>query len=313
MDQVLLQAQDLQKRYGERVAVDGVTFQVRAGEAYGLLGPNGAGKTTTISMICGLLARDGGDVHIDGRSMNGDAMSAKALIGYVPQDIALYPDLSAIENLRFWGQLYGLGGKRLAERCASVLALVGLGDRARDTVSSFSGGMKRRLNIAVALLHEPRLLVLDEPTVGVDPQTRNAIFESVEALKRDGLGVVYTTHYMEEAQRLCDRIGIIDEGKLIAEGTRRELVQAVGDRDRVVIGATGDRDALASAIAALDGVTSAHAVESGVEILCRDGRGLLPRLVEAAVRSGAQITSVEVVEPDLEMVFLHLTGKALRE
>jgi len=313
MDQVLLQAQDLQKRYGERVAVDGVTFQVRAGEAYGLLGPNGAGKTTTISMICGLLARDGGDVHVGGRSMNGDAMAAKKLIGYVPQDIALYPDLSAIENLRFWGQLYGLGGKRLAERCASVLALVGLGDRARDKVSSFSGGMKRRLNIAVALLHEPRLLVLDEPTVGVDPQTRNAIFESVEALKRDGLGVVYTTHYMEEAQRLCDRIGIIDEGKLIAEGTRRELVQAVGDRDRVVIGATGDRDALASAIAALDGVTSAHAVESGVEILCRDGRALLPRLVEAAVRSGAQITSVEVVEPDLEMVFLHLTGKALRE
>ncbi|HEV8230463.1 MAG TPA: ABC transporter ATP-binding protein [Candidatus Limnocylindria bacterium] len=313
MNEALLEARGLRKTFGERVAVDGVSFTVRSGESYGLLGPNGAGKTTTISMVCGLLARDAGDVHVGGRSMNGDAMAAKALIGYVPQDIALYPDLSATENLRFWGQLYGLDAARLKARIGAVLALVGLADRARDRVSVYSGGMKRRLNIAASLLHEPRLLVLDEPTVGVDPQTRNAIFESVEALKRDGLGVVYTTHYMEEAQRLCDRIGIIDQGKLIAEGTRRELVASVGDRDRVVIGVSGDRDALALAAGALAGVDSSRATELGVELLCRDGRALLPRFVEAAVGAGAQITSIEVVEPDLETVFLHLTGKALRE
>jgi ABC-2 type transport system ATP-binding protein len=313
MNDLLLEASDLRKRYGDRVAVDGVSLRVRAGEAYGLLGPNGAGKTTTISMICGLLARDGGDVHVGGRSMNGDAMAAKALIGYVPQDIALYPDLSADENLRFWGQLYGLGGRRLRSRTDAVLDLVGLRDRARDRVASFSGGMKRRLNIAAALLHEPRLLVLDEPTVGVDAQTRNAIFESVEALKREGLGVLYTTHYMEEAQRLCDRVGIIDQGRLIAEGTRRELVASIGGSDRVVIGSTGDRATLASSLSSLNGVASAHAVDTGVEILCADGRALLAQVVAAAARSGARITSVEIVEPDLETVFLRLTGRALRE
>ncbi|OLC58124.1 MAG: export ABC transporter ATP-binding protein [Chloroflexi bacterium 13_1_40CM_4_68_4] len=313
MNDLLLDASGLRKRYGDRVAVDGVAFHVRAGEVYGLLGPNGAGKTTTISMVCGLLTRDAGDVHVNGRSMNGDAMAAKELIGYVPQEVALYPDLSALENLRFWGQLYGLGGDRLAARVDTVLAVVGLRDRARDKVAAYSGGMKRRLNIAVALLHEPRLLVLDEPTVGVDPQTRHAIFESVEALKRDGLGVLYTTHYMEEAERLCDRIGIIDQGKLIAEGTRRELVASIADRDRVLMGVAGGREELVAAVAIANGIDSARAVEAGVEILCRDGRSLLPRLVETAVRSGAQITSVEVIEPDLETVFLHLTGKALRE
>jgi linearmycin/streptolysin S transport system ATP-binding protein len=313
MNDLLLDASGLRKSYGERVAVDGVAFHVRAGEVYGLLGPNGAGKTTTISMVCGLLTRDAGDVHVGGRSMNGDAMAAKELIGYVPQEVALYPDLSAFENLRFWGQLYGLGGDRLASRVDAVLAVVGLRDRARDKVASYSGGMKRRLNIAVALLHEPRLLVLDEPTVGVDPQTRNAIFENVEALKRDGLGVLYTTHYMEEAERLCDRIGIIDQGKLIAEGTRRELVASIGDRDRVLMGVAGGREELVAAVGIANGIDSVRAVEAGVEILCRDGRSLLPRLVETAVRSGAQITSVEVIEPDLETVFLHLTGKALRE
>lgn len=306
-------ATNLRKRYGERVAVDGVSFTIAAGEAYGLLGPNGAGKTTTIAMVCGLLSRDGGTVTIAGRPMDGDAVEAKAFVGYVPQDLALYPDLSARENLDFWGRLYGLGGAQLRDRAAKVLDIVGLADRAKDRVNDFSGGMKRRLNIGAALLHEPKVLVLDEPTVGVDPQTRNAIFETVETMKRAGLALLYTTHYMEEAQRLCDRVGIIDEGKIIAEGTRRELVAKIGELDRVQVSATGDRQALAGALRTVDGVESATVVDDGIVLVSRGGRGLLPRIVDAAERSGATLTSVEVVEPDLEAVFLHLTGKALRE
>ena len=313
MAEPIVIATDLRKRYGDRVAVDGVSFTVAAGEAYGLLGPNGAGKTTTISMVCGLLARDGGTVTIAGRPMDGDALEAKSFVGYVPQDLALYPDLSARENLDFWGKLYGLGGAQLRDRATAVLDIVGLADRAKDRVSEFSGGMKRRLNIGAALLHEPKVLVLDEPTVGVDPQTRNAIFETVESMKRSGLALLYTTHYMEEAERLCDRIGIIDLGRLIAEGTRRELVAKIGERDRVRVSATGDLQALTDALRTVPGVESATSAEDGVLLVCRGGRGLLPRIVEAAEGSGAALTSVEVDEPDLEAVFLHLTGKALRE
>jgi len=313
MAEPIVIATDLRKRYGDRVAVDGVSFTVAAGEAYGLLGPNGAGKTTTISMVCGLLARDGGTVTIAGRPMDGDGLEAKSFVGYVPQDLALYPDLSARENLDFWGKLYGLGGAQLRDRVTAVLDIVGLADRAKDRVSEFSGGMKRRLNIGAALLHEPKVLVLDEPTVGVDPQTRNAIFETVESMKRSGLALLYTTHYMEEAERLCDRIGIIDLGRLIAEGTRRELVAKIGERDRVRVSATGDLHALTDALRAVPGVESATSAEDGVLLVCRGGRGLLPRIVVAAEGSGAALTSVEVDEPDLEAVFLHLTGKALRE
>jgi len=313
MPEPIVVAADLRKRYGDRVAVDGVSFTVAAGEAYGLLGPNGAGKTTAISMVCGLLSRDGGTVTVAGRSMDGDAVEAKSFVGYVPQDLALYPDLSARENLDFWGKLYGLGGPRLRDRATKVLDIVGLSDRAKDRVSDFSGGMKRRLNIGAALLHEPKVLVLDEPTVGVDPQTRNAIFETVETMKRSGLALLYTTHYMEEAERLCDRVGIIDEGKIIAEGSRRELVAKIGERDRVQVSATGDLQALAAALRTVGGVESATVAGDGIVLVCQGGRGILPRIVDAADRSGAALTSVEVVEPDLEAVFLHLTGKALRD
>ncbi|MGI8877999.1 MAG: ABC transporter ATP-binding protein [Candidatus Limnocylindria bacterium] len=313
MPEPIVVAADLRKRYGDRVAVDGVSFTVAAGEAYGLLGPNGAGKTTAISMVCGLLSRDGGTVTVAGRSMDGDAVEAKSFVGYVPQDLALYPDLSARENLDFWGKLYGLGGPRLRDRAAKVLDIVGLSDRAKDRVSDFSGGMKRRLNIGAALLHEPKVLVLDEPTVGVDPQTRNAIFETVETMKRSGLALLYTTHYMEEAERLCDRVGIIDEGKIIAEGSRRELVAKIGERDRVQVSATGDLQALAAALRTVGGVESATVAGDGIVLVCQGGRGILPRIVDATDRSGAALPSVEVVEPELEAVFLHLTGKALRD
>jgi ABC-2 type transport system ATP-binding protein len=309
----VLACRDLRRRFGQRLAVDGVGFQVDPGETYGLLGPNGAGKTTTISMICGLLRRDGGEVTVAGASLDRDPGAVKAAIGYVPQDIALYPDLSGAENLRFWGRMQGLSGRELAARVDAVLEVVGLADRARDKVADYSGGMQRRLNIGAGLLHRPRLLVLDEPTVGVDPQSRNAILENVEALGGEGVAVLYTTHYMEEAERLCDRVGIIDQGRLIAEGTRRELVAQVGERDRIELAAAGDLIGLAAGGKRVLGVDEATVVAGGLRLVARDGRRLLPKLLEMAETAGVEVTSVEVVEPDLEAVFLHLTGKALRD
>jgi ABC-2 type transport system ATP-binding protein len=309
----ILIAKDLEKSYGDIKAVGGVSFEIQEGESYGLLGPNGAGKTTTISMICGLLRRDGGEVLVDGRPLDERSVKAKELIGYVPQEIALYPDLSGHENLVFWGRLYGLGGKELSGRVAQVLEIVGLTERAGDRVSKYSGGMQRRLNIAAGLLHQPRLLILDEPTVGVDPQSRNAILENVEGLKSQGLAVLYTTHYMEEAERLCDRVGIIDEGRLIAEGTRRELVSSIRQKDRVHLTATGELEKFAKKANKLEGVEEATSTQETVELLCSEGRRILPRILELAERSDVYVGAVEVLEPDLEAVFLNLTGKALRD
>jgi ABC-2 type transport system ATP-binding protein len=309
----VLRCVGLRKRFGQRQAVDGVGFTIAAGETYGLLGPNGAGKTTTISMVCGILRRDGGDVWLDGTPLGPDTVAAKRGIGYVPQDLAIYPDLSARENLRFFGRLYGMGGTALARRVDEVLAVVDLADRANERTEGYSGGMKRRLNIAIGLLHEPRLLVLDEPTVGVDPQSRNAILASVEALSAQGLGILYTTHYMEEAERLCNRVGIIDEGRIIAEGTRRELVALVGELDKVVLAAEGDLRAAADQLRGLEVVRQATVHEGGMDLLVPEARQALPALLEATTRDGIKIRSVEVVEPDLEAVFLHLTGKGLRD
>ncbi len=311
--QAILQASGLRKRFGTVTAVDGVTLSISGGETYGLLGPNGAGKTTTVSMICGLLEPDDGDVVVAGLAMNGSSPRAKANIGYVPQDIALYLDLSARENLRFFGRLYSLSGGDLTARVDRALDVVALADRADERVANYSGGMKRRLNIAAGLLHDPKVLILDEPTVGVDPQSRNAILENVASLASSGVAVLYTTHYMEEAERICDRVGIIDEGKLIAEGTRRELVEKIGEVDRVEIAAKGDRDGFLSAARSLDGVREATSTETGAHLLVRGGRHLLPKLLDLAESCRLEVTSVEVIEPDLEAVFLHLTGKALRD
>jgi ABC-2 type transport system ATP-binding protein len=293
--------------------VDGVGFTIAPAETYGLLGPNGAGKTTTISMICGLLTRDGGSVTVDGRPVDIGTASAKGAIGYVPQDLAIYPELTALENLQFFGQLYGMGGAQLKRRIDEVLEIIGLADRATERTDAYSGGMKRRLNIGIGLLHQPKLLVLDEPTVGVDPQSRNAILASVEALGEQGMAILYTTHYMEEAERLCDRVGIIDEGKIRAEGTRRELTSGIGQRDRIELGARGDLRGAVAALQALDGVVEASSHEGGISLLVLDARRILPRIIESVATVDAAITNVEVVEPDLEAVFLHLTGRALRD
>ena len=310
---LVLEARGLRKAFKDLVAVKDVSFHIAEGETYGLLGPNGAGKTTTISMVCGLLERDAGEVQVDGREITTRSTDAKAAIGYVPQDIAIYPDLTARENLVFFGSLYGMAGKELAARVDEVLETIGLSERAKDRSAEFSGGMKRRLNIGIGLLHKPRLLMLDEPTVGVDPQSRNAILESVEQLSAEGMAVLYTTHYMEEAERLCDRVAIIDEGEIKAEGTRAELVRLVGERDKVRLGASGNLAGALPALQAVPGVESASVGEGRIDLIAEGADRALPRLLQAATGAGLSVHSVEVEEPNLEAVFLHLTGKALRD
>ena len=310
---LVLEARGLRKTFKDLVAVKDVSFHIAEGETYGLLGPNGAGKTTTISMVCGLLERDAGEVQVDGREITTRSTDAKAAIGYVPQDIAIYPDLTARENLVFFGSLYGMAGKELAARVDEVLETIGLSERAKDRSAEFSGGMKRRLNIGIGLLHKPRLLMLDEPTVGVDPQSRNAILESVEQLSAEGMAVLYTTHYMEEAERLCDRVAIIDEGEIKAEGTRSELVRLVGERDKVRLGASGNLAGALPALQAVPGVESASTGEERIDLIVEGADRALPLLLQAAAGAGLSVHSVEVEEPNLEAVFLHLTGKALRD
>jgi ABC-2 type transport system ATP-binding protein len=309
MEQSMLRCEGLRKSYGDREAVKGVSFSIAAGECYGLLGPNGAGKTTTISMLCGLIVPDQGEVTVDGFA--GGSLEAKAAVGYVPQDLALYPDLSAVENLTFFGQLYGLGGKELQGRIGETLELVGLADRGKDRIGTYSGGMKRRANMAAGLLHRPKLLVLDEPTVGVDPQSRNAILETVGRL---GIAVLYTTHYMEEAARLCDRIGIIDDGQLVAEGTAESLIDTHGGRDKVHLSCDeASLQVLSDACLELSNVHNVHEHEGNLELTTDHGPAVLSAVVAVATKHGVDLTGVEVRTPNLEDVFLSLTGKELRD
>jgi len=312
----VLDCAHLVRRFGERTAVDDVSLSIAPGETYGLLGPNGAGKTTTIRMACGLLRPDAGSVRVAGRPVTTAAGPAKRLIGFVPQDVALYPDLSVRENLRFFGRLYRLSRRALERRVDEVLDLIELRDRAGDRVDSLSGGMRRRLNIGAGLVHSPTLLVLDEPTVGVDPQSRHAILESVTRFGEEGMAVLYTTHYMEEAERLCDRVGIIDRGRLVAEGGPRELVALVAERDRVRLAAAGNLTAYADAcrrLACVEGAARTGDHGEVLELVVKDARSRLPELLDLAHAHGVGIRSVEIDEPDLEAVFLHLTGTALRE
>jgi ABC-2 type transport system ATP-binding protein len=314
----MLVADGLVKRFGRRVAVDDLGLEVRRGEIYGLLGPNGAGKTTAILMLCGVLARDAGRVTIDGIDLDRGP-AARARIGFAPQWLGLYLDLTGRENLEFWGRMYDLEGRALARAVDAALAAVGLEGRAGELAAVYSGGMLRRLNLASALLHAPPLLVLDEPTAGVDPQSRNAIFELLARLRAEGAAILYTTHYMEEAERLCDRIGIIDAGRLRAEGTRRELVGRLGEAVRIdvafALGAEAGAGAelARGAAASLPGVESAALVDGGLRLTSRDAPSVLPSLVQALVVLGLAPASVAVVEPNLEDVFLRHTGKALRD
>jgi ABC-2 type transport system ATP-binding protein len=312
-----IEVDNLQKQFDPPkgpVAVDHVTFHIEEGELFSLLGPNGAGKTTTISILSCLLKPDSGDARVGGFSVSLQPDKVRALIGVVPQDVALYEDLSGRENLLFWGRMYGLTGSLLRKRVDEVLELIGLVDRQNDKVEKYSGGMKRRVNIAASLLHKPSFLYLDEPTVGIDPQSRRSILDGVRDLNKNGVTVLYTTHYMEEAQELSDRIGIMDQGRMIAVGTQPELVKLVGERTRIDLAVDRDAPILAGKWRTLPGVASVSEPEDeAMWLLADDANTLIPLLFEEARRTGARITRIDLSEPNLETVFLHLTGRALRD
>jgi ABC-2 type transport system ATP-binding protein len=313
MNHTAISVQNLHKSFGENQAVQGVSFDVEQGEIFSLLGPNGAGKTTTISMLSCLLRPNEGDAYVMGHSIRTDAMGVKSVLGVVPQEIALYEDLTARENLTFWGKMYGLRGSALRSRVNEVLDVIGLRDRANERVGKYSGGMKRRVNIGLALLHKPKVIYMDEPTVGIDPQSRRNILDSVVALKDQGMTVLYTTHYMEEAQELSDHIAIMDHGKMIACGTHAELVKLVGQQTRIDLTLNTNVDSVMVEWRNMQGVERVSTEDGLITVLVDDSNLVLPHLFEAATRHSARITSVDIREPNLEAVFLHLTGRALRD
>ncbi len=311
----ILKANKLVRKFGDLIAVDDVSFEIHEGEIFSLLGPNGAGKTTTISMLSTLLTPTSGDALINGFSIKNDNMQVRKYIGIVPQEIALYDDLTALENLQYWGKLYDLKGQELELRVKEVLEQIGLSDRAKDRVKTYSGGMKRRVNIAAGLLHKPKLLFMDEPTVGIDPQSRRMILDMVKELNQQGMSILYTTHYMEEAQELSDRVGIIDHGKLIAVGTQEELTRQVGETDsiRILTDAMDDLPTIADKLQSFDGITRVILEEGGLNLITVDAESSLAPIINQASQAGAHIKSIEIIEPNLETVFLHLTGRALRD
>lgn len=308
-----IETKDLHKDFGEVYAVQGVDFQVQRKEIFSLLGPNGAGKSTTISMIAGLLRPTRGEIFVAGHSVRRAPQAVKNAIGVVPQEIALYQDLSAVENLNFWGKMYGLRGKALQQRVAEILEIIGLSERRKGRVEKYSGGMKRRLNIGIALLHQPEVIIMDEPTVGIDPQSRRNILDSVKQMNAAGMTVLYTTHYMEEAQELSNHIAIMDQGKIIAQGSHEELVKIVGQLDRIELTINTPSGQVLPAWKDTAGVRQVSAENGSLCVLAEDSNQVLPLLFESANQVGTRITSVAITEPNLEAVFLHLTGRALRD
>ena len=305
---------DLTKKFKNIEAVKNVTFSVEKGEAYGLLGPNGAGKTTTIQMITGLFPPSSGQISIGGIDMIQTPKKAQDLIGIVPQEIALYQNMSARENLKFWGRMYGLSGQLLKNRVDEALELIGLTARAKDKVVTFSGGMKRRVNIAAAILHRPDLLIMDEPTVGIDPQSRTHILDTVRRLNVEGMTVIYTSHYMEEVEYLCERIGIMDHGQFIAQGTISELRESIGDRSRILLSFSPEHN-LQQVPVLLPNIDDKdiQLEEKKLTVFHKKPQEVLSELVQQVTKAGAQVKAVEIIEPNLESVFLHLTGRSLRD
>ena len=308
----MFQVRGLVKSYGPLRAVDGVSFEVRKGELYGLLGPNGAGKTTTMSMLSGLLAPDEGTILFDGADLAVHPLEIKAQLGVVPQEPALYDNLTARENLSFWAGLYRLEGKRLRGAVDRALEQVGLTDRAGDPVKHYSGGMKRRLNLALGLVHSPRAVLMDEPTVGIDPQARLNILEAVRQVARSGTTVIYTTHYLEEVEQLCDRIGIMDHGRILAEGTLDELIRRVGGRETVTVRGAFYAEAVRARLAALPGVQSA-ASENGRVVLSVESGGSAVDLLGRVLAEGLPLEGISIQPPSLNTLFLNLTGRELRD
>jgi len=311
----LVTAENLVKEYDGLTAVDGVSFTIEEGQIFGFLGPNGAGKSTTISMLSTYLPPTSGDAVIDGLSVTGKANSVRSIIGVVPQDIALYPTLTAIQNLRFYGKMYNMGGEPLERRCQELLELVELWDRRDSRVDQFSGGMKRRINMAAGLLHHPRFLLLDEPTVGVDPQSREHIFETILKIRDSGTTILYTSHYMEEVELLCDYIAIMDRGKLIASGTLKELLSVLGEGGVIEfeIAPPECSKQLEADISRQHGVTSVKHQDGKLVIFSENSAHSLPPVLKVLEETSCEVIHLEIFSPNLEKLFIHLTGKELRE
>lgn len=310
----MLETEQLTKKFKNTIAVDDVSLVLRQGESVGLLGPNGAGKSTAIAMISTLMKPSSGDVRLNGESVLKKPGDMRRVLGVVPQKIALYEELSAYENLKFFGRLYGLSGKKLEQRIDYVLELVGLADRKKELVKNYSGGMQRRINLAAAMMHEPEVLIMDEPTVGIDPQSRNHLLETIRKLNREeGMTVLYTSHYMEEVEKLCDRVYIMDHGKVIAEGTKEELKAILSDQETVLIDFDQNYPELFAKLSEIEGVQHAAAEEHSLKLIIPKGTRLLAALFHEAERYGAQVVNVNVQTPTLEDVFLRLTGRKLRD
>ncbi|AAK80874.1 ABC-2 type transport system ATP-binding protein [Clostridium acetobutylicum] len=310
----ILEINDVTKRYNDKLAIDNVTLSIEEGEIFGLLGPNGAGKSTLISMICGLIKKDKGTISIDGNDIDKEKIKAKACIGLVPQDICLYEELSGMDNLKFWGSMYKLKGALLKDRIKEVIEASGLQDKIRDKVKNYSGGMKRRLNIAAAVMHHPRLIIMDEPTVGIDPQSRNHILEYTKELnKKFKTTIIYTTHYMEEAEHLCDKLAIMDEGKIITIGQKEDIKKMVNDEENARIFVEGYEEEMDIRLKSIEGVRRVKYSSRELDIVIKNSGDSLNAVIEELIKMEVKIKNIKVNSPSLEDVFLSLTGKRLRD
>ncbi|WP_326511460.1 ABC transporter ATP-binding protein [Clostridium intestinale] len=310
----IIQLKDVTKRYDDKLAVDNISLDIEEGELFGLLGPNGAGKSTLISMICGLTKLDKGDIIINGSSIKTNPIEAKQNIGLVPQEIALYENISAIDNLKFWGKMYSLKGNLLKERIEEVLEATGLKDRRKEKVSKFSGGMKRRLNIACAVMHYPKIVIMDEPTVGIDPQSRNNILEFTKGLnKKHGSTLIYTSHYMEEVEALCSKVCILDEGKVIAKGDQDHIKRMIMNEERVEITISEYKPEIDLILKKLNSVREVVYKDSKLTVIMQDTQRSIQQIIEVLIKAEIGIKDISIKKPTLETVFLSLTGKALRD
>lgn len=311
----LIRVEHISKHFKKIKAVDGISFSVNKGEILGLLGPNGAGKSTTISMISTLLKPDSGDIFYANTSILQKPKVIQESLGYVPQEIALYPMLTGKDNLSFWGQNYGVKGERLKKKIDEISEIIGIKDRLKDKVKTYSGGMKRRLNIGAALLHDPELIIMDEPTVGIDPQSRKHILDTVLALNKQGMTVIYTSHYMEEVEYLCDRICIMDQGKIIADGTKAQLIEQYDKTRGIKLKTESNGPELLSRMKAIPQVLSVTQEEESKEILIRsnEDKWVFKNIIDLLHEENIGILSMEFEQPNLETVFLNLTGRVLRD